>query len=58
MQLLRLFLLAKPKKELKTEACEDINEFGFSSILEKEIKGLFSEELQFSEFCDDLGDLF
>ena len=44
MQLLRLFLLAKPKKELKTEACEDINEFGFSSILEKEIKGLFFEE--------------
>merc|ERR1712131_56507 len=30
--------MAKPKKELKTEACEDINEFGFSSILEKEIK--------------------
>ena len=35
--------LGTPEKELKTEACEDINEFGYSSILEKEIKGLFSD---------------
>ena len=32
-------VLAIPKKELKSEACEDINELGYSSILEKEIKG-------------------
>jgi len=28
----------RPTKELKSEACEDINELGYSSILENEIK--------------------
>ena len=33
------WFLEIPKKELKSEACEDLNELGYSSILEKEIKG-------------------
>ena len=32
--------LERPTKELKSEACEDINELGYSSILENEIKGI------------------
>ena len=35
-----MIFLAIPKKELKSEACEDINKLGYSSILEKEIKGI------------------